>query len=66
MTDDEHGMTRRQLMRHTAWFGAAVVLTVAGGEVISHVAGDGSAAAAATESSNGALRLRPSARRSTR
>jgi 3',5'-cyclic AMP phosphodiesterase CpdA len=32
------GMTRRQLMRHTAWFGAAVVLTVAGGEVISHVA----------------------------
>jgi 3',5'-cyclic-AMP phosphodiesterase len=50
-------MTRRQLMRHTAWFGAAVVLTVAGGEVISHVAGDGNAAAAATESSNGALRF---------
>ncbi len=41
MTDDlDHkGMTRRQLMRHSAWFGAAVVLTVAGGEVISHVAG---------------------------
>jgi 3',5'-cyclic AMP phosphodiesterase CpdA len=36
---DEHGMTRRQLLRHTAWFGAAVVLTVVGGEVISHVAG---------------------------
>jgi 3',5'-cyclic AMP phosphodiesterase CpdA len=36
-TVDEHGMTRRQLMRHTAWFGAAVVLTVAGGEVISHI-----------------------------
>jgi len=33
------GMTRRQLIRHGAWFGAAVVLTVAGGEVISHVAG---------------------------
>jgi predicted phosphodiesterase len=36
---DPKGMTRRQLMRHSAWFGAAVVLTVAGGEVISHVAG---------------------------
>ncbi|GAA1663973.1 metallophosphoesterase [Fodinicola feengrottensis] len=34
-----HGMTRRQLMRHSAWFGSAVVLVVAGGEVISHVAG---------------------------
>ncbi|KAA2250184.1 metallophosphoesterase [Solihabitans fulvus] len=31
-------MTRRQLLRHSAWFGAAVVLTVAGGEVISQVA----------------------------
>jgi 3',5'-cyclic AMP phosphodiesterase CpdA len=48
-------MTRRQLMRHTAWFGAAVVLTVSGGEVISHIAGDGSAAAAAN--SPGALRF---------
>jgi hypothetical protein len=38
-TVDEHGMTRRQLLRHTAWFGAAVVLTVAGGEVISHISG---------------------------
>jgi 3',5'-cyclic AMP phosphodiesterase CpdA len=36
---DPRQMTRRQLMRHSAWFGAAVVLTVAGGEVISHVAG---------------------------
>jgi 3',5'-cyclic AMP phosphodiesterase CpdA len=35
--DEEHGMTRRQLLRHTAWFGAAVVLTVTGGEVISHI-----------------------------
>jgi 3',5'-cyclic AMP phosphodiesterase CpdA len=35
---DPQGMTRRQLMRHSAWFGAAVVVTVAGGEVISHVA----------------------------
>jgi 3',5'-cyclic-AMP phosphodiesterase len=33
------GMSRRQLLRHTAWFGSAVVLTVAGGEVISHIAG---------------------------
>lgn len=36
---DPRQMTRRQLARHSAWFGAAVVLTVAGGEVISHVAG---------------------------
>jgi 3',5'-cyclic AMP phosphodiesterase CpdA len=36
---DPQTMTRRQMMRHSAWFGAAVVLTVAGGEVISHVAG---------------------------
>lgn len=34
-------MTRRQLLRHSAWFGSAVVLTVAGGEVVSHVAGAG-------------------------
>ncbi|GAA4523257.1 metallophosphoesterase family protein [Amycolatopsis samaneae] len=39
------GMTRRQLLRHTAWFGAAVVLTVAGGEVVSHIAGPSGAAA---------------------
>jgi 3',5'-cyclic AMP phosphodiesterase CpdA len=36
---DPNGMTRRQLIRHGAWFGAAVVLSVAGGEVISHIAG---------------------------
>jgi 3',5'-cyclic AMP phosphodiesterase CpdA len=42
---DPTGMTRRQLMRHSAWFGAAVVLSVAGGEVISHVAGSAGAAA---------------------
>ena len=41
---DPQGMTRRQLIRHSAWFGAAVVLTVAGGEVISHVAGTAGAA----------------------
>jgi 3',5'-cyclic AMP phosphodiesterase CpdA len=41
---DPQGMTRRQLMRHSAWFGAAVVVTVAGGEVISHVAGSSGAA----------------------
>jgi 3',5'-cyclic AMP phosphodiesterase CpdA len=32
-------MNRRQLIRHSAWFGAAVGLAVVGGEVISHVAG---------------------------
>ncbi|WP_416211544.1 metallophosphoesterase family protein [Frankia sp. Cas3] len=40
------GMTRRQLTAHAAWFGAAVTLTVVGGEVTSHVAGGGTAAAA--------------------
>src|SRR5947208_1582463 len=45
---DPAGMSRRQLIRHGAWFGAAVVLTVAGGEVISHVAGSGGAAQQAT------------------
>jgi 3',5'-cyclic AMP phosphodiesterase CpdA len=39
MTADPKTMTRRQLIRHTAWFGAAVGFAVAGGEVISHVAG---------------------------
>jgi len=39
MTDTPHTMSRRQLVRHGAWFGAAVGLAVAGGEVISHVAG---------------------------
>jgi 3',5'-cyclic AMP phosphodiesterase CpdA len=42
--NDPAGMSRRQLIRHGAWFGAAVVLTVAGGEVISHVAGSSGAA----------------------
>ncbi len=38
MTDvDPRNMTRRQLMRHSAWFGAAVGLAVVGGEVLSHV-----------------------------
>jgi 3',5'-cyclic AMP phosphodiesterase CpdA len=36
-------MTRRQLIRHSAWFGAAVGFAVVGGEVISHVAGTASA-----------------------
>ncbi|MCQ4079372.1 metallophosphoesterase [Streptomyces sp. RB6PN25] len=54
----EHGMTRRQLIRHAGWFGGAVVLTVAGGEVISHVAGTpGTAAAAAAGGSGSALRF---------
>src|ERR1700739_1079797 len=36
---DPNTMTRRQLIRHSAWFGSAVALTVVGGEVISHIAG---------------------------
>lgn len=44
---DPNSMSRRDLIRHTAWFGAAVALTVAGGEVISHVAGSAAAAAPA-------------------
>ncbi|HYB82896.1 MAG TPA: metallophosphoesterase [Mycobacterium sp.] len=39
MTRDPNTMSRRQLMRHSAWFGAAVGFAVVGGEVISHVAG---------------------------
>ncbi|KUN09288.1 metallophosphoesterase [Streptomyces yokosukanensis] len=54
---EEHGMTRRQLMRHAGWFGGAVVLTVAGGEVISHIAGSGGTAAEAAAASGGALRF---------
>jgi len=42
--NDPAGMSRRQLIRHGSWFGAAVVLTVAGGEVISHVAESSGAA----------------------
>ncbi|MFF0487405.1 metallophosphoesterase family protein [Nocardia sp. NPDC004068] len=40
-------MTRRQLIRHSAWFGAAVGLSVVGGEIISQVAGGASATPAA-------------------
>ena len=43
------GMARRQLLRHAGWFGSAVVLTVTGGEVISHVAHDKDSAAAADD-----------------
>jgi len=41
------GLNRRQLARHAAWFGAAVALTVTGGEVTSHLTGTGPASAAA-------------------
>ncbi|BBZ45766.1 metallophosphoesterase family protein [Mycobacterium parmense] len=47
-------MSRRQLIRHGAWFGAAVGLAVVGGEVISHVAG---AAAAEHAKARPALRF---------
>jgi 3',5'-cyclic AMP phosphodiesterase CpdA len=40
-------MTRRQLLRHASWFGAAVVVTVAGGETATHLLGGGSKAEAA-------------------
>lgn len=43
-----NGMSRRQLLRHAGWFGGAVVLTVASGEVISHIADSRNTAAAAT------------------
>ena len=43
MTDPQ-GMSRRQLIRHSAWFGAAVGLAVVGGELISHAAGNAGAA----------------------
>ena len=39
MSNDPKTMSRRQLIRHTGWFGAAVGLAVVGGEVISHIAG---------------------------
>ncbi|WP_285900076.1 metallophosphoesterase [Frankia sp. R82] len=48
-------MSRRRLARHAAWFGAAVALTVVGGEVTRHVVDDdhgGGAAAAATPSAD--------------
>ena len=50
MTDerDPHAMSRRQLIRHSAWFGSAVVLTVVGGEVISHIAGSTSTSSQAS------------------
>jgi 3',5'-cyclic AMP phosphodiesterase CpdA len=58
MTDGPDGMTRRQLIRHAGWFGSAVVLTVAGGEVISRIAHDrDSAAAAADTADTNALRF---------
>lgn len=43
MNHDPNSMTRRQLLRHSAWFGAAVGFAVVGGEVISHVAGTAAA-----------------------
>jgi len=47
VTETAPGMTRRQLLRHATWFGAAVVVTVAGGETISHVLGGSTPGAAA-------------------
>ena len=55
--DGPTGMSRRQLLRHTAWFGAAVVLTVTGGEVISHLGGSPVPASAAVATDPRALRF---------
>ncbi|MFB7455581.1 metallophosphoesterase family protein [Streptomyces sp. NPDC056188] len=49
----EHGMSRRQLIRHAGWFGGAVALTVAGGEVISHIAGSRDTTAEAAAAGSG-------------
>jgi 3',5'-cyclic AMP phosphodiesterase CpdA len=51
----EHGMSRRQLLRHAGWFGSAVVLTTVGGEVTSQTAA--SAAAGGVAADSGALRF---------
>jgi 3',5'-cyclic AMP phosphodiesterase CpdA len=51
------GMTRRQLVRHAGWFGGAVVLSVAGGEVISRIADDQDDLAAAAAADPKALRF---------
>ncbi|MFB7507670.1 metallophosphoesterase family protein, partial [Streptomyces broussonetiae] len=53
----EHGMSRRQLMRHAGWFGGAVVLTVAAGEVTSRIAGPRGTGAEAVAATGGALRF---------
>ncbi|WP_405885123.1 metallophosphoesterase [Streptomyces sp. NBC_01136] len=50
-------MTRRQFARHAGWFGAAVVLSVTGGEVVSHIADSRDSIAAATNGDAGALRF---------
>jgi hypothetical protein len=55
--DGPTGMSRRQLLRHTAWFGVAVVLTVTGGEVISHLGGSPVPASAAVATDPRALRF---------
>ncbi|HWG27549.1 metallophosphoesterase family protein [Actinospica sp.] len=50
-------MTRRQLARHAGWFGAAVVLSVTGGEVVSHVADTRDTASAAGTGDPNTLRF---------
>jgi 3',5'-cyclic AMP phosphodiesterase CpdA len=50
-------MTRRQLIRHAGWFGSAVVLSVAGGEVVSHIAHDRDTAAAVPSPGDNTLRF---------
>ncbi|MER6123275.1 metallophosphoesterase [Streptomyces sp. NPDC001795] len=50
-------MTRRQFARHAGWFGAAVVLSVTGGEVVSHIADTRDGIASATTGDAGTLRF---------
>ncbi|WP_042431212.1 metallophosphoesterase family protein [Streptacidiphilus anmyonensis] len=50
-------MTRRQFARHTGWFGAAVVLSVTGGEVVSHIADTRDTIPAATAADANTLRF---------
>ncbi len=50
-------MTRRQLARHAGWFGAAVVLSVTAGEVVSHIADSRDGIAAAATGDAGTLRF---------
>ncbi|MEY9873256.1 Icc protein [Streptacidiphilus sp. MAP12-33] len=50
-------MTRRQFARHTGWFGAAVVLSVAGGEVVSHIADTRDSITAAATADTNTLRF---------
>ena len=50
-------MTRRQLARHAGWFGAAVVLTITGGVVVSQVADSHDSAGSTAAADDNTLRF---------